>query len=151
MAPVDFTNPRRSALARAGAAAWAVLGIALVVLLGGWAIGRLMPVVLPLAVAVLLATLLRPLAARMERSGTRPAVAASIAVLGAALTLVLLVTLILPPFVARLTDLGSSLEEGVERVAHELGSLFGMDRAESDRMLADGARSLRARAGGSAM
>jgi hypothetical protein len=51
---VNFNGPR-SGLARVGAAAWSIVGIALVVLLAGWAVGRLMPVVLPLAVAVLLA------------------------------------------------------------------------------------------------
>jgi predicted PurR-regulated permease PerM len=142
---------RRSGLARAGAAAWALVGIAVLVLLAGWAIGRLMPVVLPFAVAVLLATLLRPIAARLERRGARPAVAAIIAVVGAVLVFVLAITLILPPFIARLTDLGSSLQEGVERVAYEIGSVFGMDRAGVDRMLTDAANRMRERAGGQAM
>jgi putative heme transporter len=102
-------------------------------------------------VAVLLATLLRPLAARMESRGTRPALAAVVSVVIAVLVLVLLITLILPPFVARLTDLGSSLQEGLQRVAFQVGSLFGMDRAGTDKLLADAAARLRARAGGSAM
>src|SRR3954447_1295860 len=151
MPPVDFTTPRRNALARAGSAAWAVLGIALVVLLGGWALGKLMPVVLPFAVAVLLATLLRPFAARLEGGGMRPALAAVISVILAMLTLVLLMTLILPPFVARLTDLGSSLEEGVQRVGYEIGGLFGMDHADVNRTLDNAAAKFRARAGGTAM
>lgn len=152
MNPTVSTHPRRGGLARVGAAAWALVGIAVLVLLAGWAIGRLMPVILPLAVAMLLATLLRPIADRLERAGTRPAVAAVIAVLGAVLVLVLAVTLILPPFVARLTDLGSSLQEGIERVAYQVGdNLFGMSRAEVDRMLADAVQRLRERAGGQAM
>jgi predicted PurR-regulated permease PerM len=143
---------RRSGLARAGAAAWSIVGIALLVLLAGWSIGRLMPVVLPFAVAVLLATLLRPLADRLERRGVRPAVAAIIAVLGAVLVLALAITLILPPVVSRLTDLGSSLQEGVERVAYEVGDgIFGMDRAAVDRMLANAADRVRDRAGGQAL
>ena len=83
-----ITSPSR--LARAGAAAWALLGIVALVLLAGWAVGRLMPVVLPFAIAVLLATLLRPVAARLERRGTRPALAATLAVALAVLVLVLL-------------------------------------------------------------
>ena len=63
---VAITSPGR--LARAGTAAWALLGIVALILLAGWAVGRLMPVVLPFAVAVLLATLLRPIAARLERA-----------------------------------------------------------------------------------
>src|SRR3954449_5397270 len=137
MAPMDLPTPRRGGLARAGSAAWSLLGVVLLVLLAGWAVGKLMPVILPLAVSFLLATLLRPFAARLERRGTRPAVAAVISVLVAVLVLVVLVTLILPPFVARLTDLGSSLQEGVQRVAYQIGSLFGMDRAGTDKMLSD--------------
>jgi predicted PurR-regulated permease PerM len=143
---------RRSGLARAGAAAWSVVGIALLILLLGWAIGRLMPVVLPFAVAVLLATLLRPIADGLERRRVRPAVAAIIAVVGAVLVFALAISLILPPFIARLTDLGSSLQEGIERVAYEIGDgIFGMDHKAVDRMLADAAGHLRDRAGGSAM
>src|SRR4051794_7818795 len=151
MAPLQPLTARRNGLARAGAAAWSLLGIALIVLLLGWSVGRIMPVVLPLAVAVLLATLLRPVAARMERRGTRPALAAIVVVIGAVLVLVLLLTLILPPFVARLTDLGSSLQEGVERVGYEIGALFGMGHADVDRTLANAANRLRSRAGGTAM
>ncbi len=143
---------RGGGLARIGAAAWALLGIALLVLLAGWAIGRMMPVFLPVAVAVLLATLLRPIAARLERRGLRPALAATITVMLALLVLVVLVALILPPFIARLTDLGSSLQEGVQRVAYSLGqSLAGMDRADVDRQLESVAERLRDRAGGQAM
>jgi len=141
----------KTALSRAGAAAWSVLGIALVVVLAGLAVDRLMPVILPLVVAILLTTLLRPLAAQMEANGTRPAVAAIISVVIAVLLLVLLVTLILPPFVARLTELGSSLEEGLQRVAFQIGSLFGLDRGDTDKMLADTAERMRSRAGGSVM
>ncbi len=128
-----------------------MLGIVVLVLLVGWVIGRVMPVVLPFAVAILLATLLRPLAERMERRGARPAAAACIVVVGAVLVLLLLLTLILPPFVARLTDLGSSLEEGVQRVGYEIGARFGMDHADVNRTLDDAANRLRSRAGGTAM
>src|SRR3954454_14767496 len=138
MPTVPSPNGRRGGLARAGAAAWALLGLALLVLLAGWLIGRLMPVVLPLAIAVLLATLLRPIADRLERNGARPAAAAVISIVGAVLVLVLAVTLILPPFVARLSDLGSSLQQGVERVAYEVGeNVAGMTLRGVDRMLHD--------------
>ena len=137
---------------RAGTIAWSALGVALLVLLAGWAVGRLMPVVLPMAVAVLLATLLRPIASRLERRRVRPAVAASLSVLLAVLVLCGLVALILPPFVAKLAELGSSLEEGVQRVAYSLGeSLAGMDRAAVDRQLEAAADRARERLGGTAM
>ena len=68
---VAVTSPGR--LTRVGTAAWALLGIVVLILFAGWAVGKLMPVVLPFAVAVLLATLLRPLADRLEARGARPA------------------------------------------------------------------------------
>jgi predicted PurR-regulated permease PerM len=141
-----------SSLTRAGTAAWALLGIVLLVLLAGWAAGRLMPVVLPVAVAVLLATLLRPVAARLERRGTRPAVAATVAIVTAVLVMIALVGLILPPFAAQLADLGSSVTEGVQRVAYSTGErLVGMERAEVDRMLDSAGRRLRENVGGQAL
>jgi predicted PurR-regulated permease PerM len=152
MATIPSTNGRRGALARAGGAAWALVGLALLVLLAGWAIGKLMPVVLPFAVAMLLATLLRPIAAWLERNGARPAAAAIISIVGAVLVLVIAIMLIVPPVVARLSDLGSSLQEGIERVAYSVGdSIAGMDRPAVDRMLHDAAKRLRVRAGGEAI
>jgi predicted PurR-regulated permease PerM len=146
---VAITSPGR--LARAGTAAWALLGIVVLILVAGWAVGKLMPVVLPFAVAVLLATLLRPIAAALEARGARPAVAASLATLLAIVVFGVLIALILPPFIARLTDLGSSLQEGVQKVAYSAGeSLAGMDRAEVDRQLETAADRLRERAGGMA-
>src|SRR4051812_30000191 len=129
---------RRGGLARAGAMAWALLGLARLLLLACWAVGRLMPVVLPFAVAVLLSTLLRPVAGALERRGWRCAPAAIVAVGPALLAPAAAIALILPPFVARLGDLGTSLQAGVERVAYSLGrDLAGMDHAAVDRMLDD--------------
>ncbi len=138
-------------LGRAGGAAWALLGIVVLVLLVGWALGRLMPVVLPFAIAVLLATLLRPVASSLERRGARPAVAAIASILLAIAVIGALIALIVPPFVARVADLGASLQEGIQEVAYSLGDrLAGMDRAEVDRQLDTAADRLRERAGGMA-
>src|SRR3954454_3020880 len=110
----------RGGLARAGAMAWALLGIAGLALFGCWAVGRLMPVVLPFAVAVLLSTLLRPGAGALRRRGWRCARAAIVAGGVAVLALGAAIALILPAFLARLGDLGTSLQAGVERVAYSL-------------------------------
>ena len=147
-----MSGERRGGLNHAGSIAWSALGVALLFLLAGWSVGRLMPVVLPIAVAVLLATLLRPVASFLERRRMRPSLAATLAVLLAVLVLCGLVALILPPFIARLAELGSSLEEGVKRVAYSLGeSLAGMDRAAVDRQLEAAAQRARGRLGGTAM
>jgi predicted PurR-regulated permease PerM len=141
-----------SGLARAGAAAWSLLGIAAVVLLAGWAIGRLMAVVLPFVIAILLATLLRPVAARLERRGLRPATAAIAAVALAIVVLAVLLSLVLPPFIARLSDLGTSVQEGAHRVAYEVGDrVAGMSHAEVDRTIENAVKRMRDRVGGTAM
>ncbi len=147
-----FAQGHRSGLARAGSAAWAMLGLAALLFVAAWAIGRLMPVVLPCAVAILLATLLRPVASAFERRGARPALAAVAAVGLAVAVLALLIALILPPFVARLSDLGASLQEGIQRVAYSLGEqAAGMERAEVDRMLDDAAGRARGSMAGEAV
>src|SRR3954463_9839335 len=152
MPTVPSPKGRPGGLARAGAAAWALLGLALLVLLAGWAIGQLMPVVLPFAIAVLLSTLLRPVAASLERRGVRPAPAAIAALLLALAVLAVLLALIVPPFVARLAALGTSLQAGLQRVAYSVGhSLGGMSHAEVDSMLSRAGTQLRGRVGGEAM
>jgi predicted PurR-regulated permease PerM len=139
-------------LARAGSTAWALLGVIALVFVGAWVVGRLMAVVIPVVIAILLATLLRPVAAALERRGARPALAAVAAVALAIVVVALLLSLILPPFVARLSDLGTSVQEGVHRVAYEVGDrAAGMDHAEVDRTLADAGRRLEDRLGGTAM
>src|SRR3954447_6109201 len=90
---------RSGGLAHAGGAAWSLIGVAALVLLTGWAIGRLMAVVLPFVIAILLATLLRPVAARLERAGLKPTLAAVAAVALAVAVLAVLLSLVLPPFI----------------------------------------------------
>ena len=129
-----------------------MIGIAALVLLAGWAIGRLMAVVLPFVIAVLLATLLRPVAARLERRGLRPAPAAIVAVALAILVLALLLSLVLPPFIASLSDLGTSVQEGAHRVAYEVGDrVAGMSKPEVDRTIENAVSRVRDRLGGTAM
>jgi predicted PurR-regulated permease PerM len=139
----------QNGLARAGSAAWSLLGLILLVLIAGWAAGRLMPVLLPFAIGVLLATLLRPVAAAAERRGASPTVAALTAVALALVTLAALTWLIVPPFVARVEALGASIVEGAHRVAYSIGAQLGdLDHASVDRMLDGAAARLRSRLGG---
>jgi predicted PurR-regulated permease PerM len=152
MRAVLFQTRPASGLARAGAAAWWLLGIAAVVLLAGWAIGQLMSVVLPLVIAILLATLLRPVAAALERRGLKPTLAAVAAVALAIVVLAILLSLVLPPFIARLSELGTSVQEGAHKVAYEVGDrVAGMGHAEVDRTIENATNRVRDRLGGAAM
>ena len=110
-----------------------------------------MPVVLPFAVAILLATLLRPVAASLEPAASGPRWPPPLAIL-------------LPDRRLRRADRADPaavhrpadrprLEPagGRPKVAYSAGeSLAGMDRAEVDRQLENAADRLRERAGGMA-
>jgi putative heme transporter len=138
--PVGTRDGRAGAaaprLARVGTIAWQLSGVIVLVVLTGWAVGRLMPVLLPLAIAVLLATLLGPLAARLRRAGASAGVAAAVALLALLAVLALVVLLVVPPFVARIADLGSSIEEGARQVAYSVGrDIAGMSHADVDRAI----------------
>ncbi|HET8757535.1 MAG TPA: AI-2E family transporter [Solirubrobacteraceae bacterium] len=125
-------------LRRAGALAWQFIGVALAVLLAGWAAGRLMPVLLPLGIALLLTALVRPVAARLERDGLPTAAAAGVTVGGVVAVVAGLVAVIVPPVVSRAGALGNSIAEGARRVADSFGQdALGMSPQAVDRALDD--------------
>jgi putative heme transporter len=143
--------PAAPRVARAGAIAWQLIGLAVLVVLAGWALGRLMPVLLPFSMAVLLTALLAPVARRLERGGAPPFVAAGGAVALLLAVMSLMAALVVPPFVSGLTDLGANVEQGARQVAYSVGAdVAGMDRAEVDREIDQAARTLRDHIGGSA-
>jgi predicted PurR-regulated permease PerM len=132
----NSTPQRRGGLARAGVTAWSLLGMAALVYVAAWLVGRLMPVLLPFVVAILLSTLLRPVAAALQRAGVRPALAAFLVVTLAVAVIGGLGWLIVPPFVERLAELGQSLDEGLRQVAYSVGhGLAGLSHGEVDQMI----------------
>lgn len=136
-------------LARAGAAAWQLIGMALALLVAAWAIGKLMPVVLPCATALLACTLLRPLAARLERRGVPPALAAVTTLVLAVAVIAALVLLILPPFVERVAELSTSISAGARRVAYSLGhDAAGLSHAQVDHALNSAVQRVQGHLGG---
>jgi predicted PurR-regulated permease PerM len=139
----------RSRLARVAALAWHVIGITVAVLLAGWVAGRLMPVLLPLGIAMLLTALVQPVADALTRRKVAPAAAAGLSV-GAVLAAVAgLVAVIVPPFVSRAGELGASVTAGAQRVAESVGhDVLGMDAAAVDRALDDVIARVRSHVGG---
>ena len=142
----DDAVPRGIAVASAIAVRLFVLAGALYAL--GIVAGRLLLAVLPVVVAVLLATLLAPGARRLERRGLRPAPAATLMVLLATIVLVGLLALVVPAFVSQAADLGSNVEAGTRKVATLLEPL-GVTAAEVDRAIDQGVADLGAAAAGS--
>jgi predicted PurR-regulated permease PerM len=142
--PVNGRAPARwagdDAVPRGLAVASAItLRVAIVVgglVLIGMGAARLMLLVLPLIVAILLTTLLRPFACWLEERGLRPAAAAFVAVAVAALVFLGLWALIIPGVAGQFDDLIDSVRGGAVQAAGVLEP-FGVSRADLDRQIHD--------------
>lgn len=122
-----------SRLAGAGAAAWRLLGIGALVI-GTWLVARqLMPVLIPIVVAVLLAALTMPVAAALRRRRVPPTLAALLATVLLLTIIIVALLLVVPPFVSRLAELGENVRQGLEEVVFSVGrDLGGISREEAD-------------------
>ena len=139
----------RSRLARLGALGWQLIGITLAVLLTGWVAARLMPVLLPLGIAVLLTALVLPVTDALTKHGVPPAASAGLSVAGVLAAVGGLVAVIVPPFVSRVGELGDSVAKGAQRVAESVGhDLLGMDATDVDRALGQFTARIRSHVGG---
>jgi predicted PurR-regulated permease PerM len=120
--PLIDRTPRESAVrinptvARIGTYAWKLIGIGIV----GWALLKLLTalwaLVLTTAIAVLLGRALDPVSSALKRRGLRPALAAAVTLLGFLLSLVGIVSLLVPAIVNAFSDLGPTLENAVDDV-----------------------------------
>jgi predicted PurR-regulated permease PerM len=121
----------------AGGWSWRLLAVALFVYVLGIALARLYLVTLPLVVAVILTTLCVPAARWLEGRGFKPALAASVVVLGALAAIVGIFALLTPSFVDQILELRPTVVQGVDSVLEwaEDGPL-GWDRARIDELLA---------------
>jgi putative heme transporter len=128
----DDAVPRGLAVASA-----IVLRVAIVVgglVLVGMGAARLMLLVLPLIIALLLTTLLRPPAAWLQARGLRPGGAAFVAVTVAVLVFVGMWALIIPSVAGQFDELVDSVREGAVQAAGVLEPL-GVSRADLDRQI----------------
>lgn len=110
-------------LVTAGAWSWRVLVIAGAIGLITWALSHVMLVVLPLFIAMLLATVLIPLSERLERLHIPRSVATLLAVVGFLALVAGLIALIVPRFVAQLDDLTEGVRGGIQRALDLAGNL----------------------------
>jgi predicted PurR-regulated permease PerM len=108
-----------------------VVGGVILIALGA---ARMMLVVLPLIIALLLATLLAPLVGVLQRRGWRPASAALAAVSLAVFVFFGLWALIIPGVVSQSDELVTSLQEGAGQAVSVLEPL-GVGRADVDRAI----------------
>ena len=124
------------AVPRGLAVASAVM-LRLLIVVGGLALlalaaQKLLLVVLPFLIAVLLSTLLSPLARRLERRRVPGSAAAALTVLVAVLAFAGLWALIIPPAVGQGDELAARVQEGLGRVADTLAPL-GVGSRDLDR------------------
>jgi predicted PurR-regulated permease PerM len=126
----------------AAAVTWRVLLLAFALYAVGYVAGKLLLVVLPVIVAVLLSTLLVPLARRLRDRGMHERAASLLVVVAGIALISIVLTLVVPPFVSELGELGANVERG-SRKAGELLRPLGVSQAEVDKAIDDGVKSLK--------
>jgi putative heme transporter len=103
-------------VARLGTYAWKLIGIGLV----GWAVLKLLTalwvLVLAGAVAMLLGRALDPVARRLRERGWRRGLVAAVTLFGFIILLIGIASLLVPPIVSEFSDLGPTLENGIDDV-----------------------------------
>jgi predicted PurR-regulated permease PerM len=136
----DDAVPRGLAVASAVTLRLLIVAVGIAVL--ALAAQRMLVVVLPLIIALLLTTLLGPLARWLERRRFRPGAAAAVAVLTAVLVFAGLWALIIPAAVGQGNDLANRVQAGAGQVADALKPI-GVDSADLDRAVNQGASTAR--------
>jgi putative heme transporter len=130
----------------AAAITWRVLLLAFAVIAAGYVAGKLLLVVVPVVVALLISTLLVPLAHRLRDRGMHERAASLLVVAAGVVLIAVLLTLIVPPFVSELSELGSNVEKG-SRKAGEVLRPLGVSQSEVDKAIDDSVKSLKGSGG----
>jgi putative heme transporter len=116
---------------------------------GLWVLGQLRIVVVPVLVALLLATFLVPPVDLLRRQGWPSALATLFAMAVGTAALAAVITLIAPAFVDQFGELEDSVDEAIAEVVRWLvQGPFDLARADIDRAVDDALSSLRENAGG---
>jgi predicted PurR-regulated permease PerM len=116
------------------AAIWVrLLAVAAAVAVAGWVLWRLKVVVLPVFIALFLATVLAPPANALKRRGWPPVLAALAVFAGVLALLVLVVLLLVPPFVDQLDALGEAASTAADDAQEWLRTgPLGLDQQQVD-------------------
>ncbi len=131
MAPSD---PARSGFARASEASLRFLLIVAAGVVVVYGLVQLRLVVLPVVGAIMVSTVLVPLAARLVRLGLPPAIATLAAMFAGAAAVAGLIALIVPSVAGELDDLGESVESGIDQIVSWLADgPLGVSEAELNR------------------
>lgn len=128
---MDAATGGRLTLDRAAGFTWRALVVLAGVAVAVWLLLRLRIVLLPLLLALMLATVLQPVAAAARRRGAPPALAALAAMLLAGLVLAAALAAVVPSVVADADALSDGLTDAVDEIQDWLASgPFGIDPAQ---------------------
>ncbi len=129
---------------RAAAAwAWRILAILLAAYVVLVALARIRVVVIPLAIALLVAALLQPLAAMLAKRGVPPALATAITLLGGLIGIGLLGWLVEEQFRNGLGDLTSQINGGIDKIQDWLiNGPLGLSQEQINQYVDSARRSL---------
>ena len=120
MWPTSKPSERSTAIGRGlatlarGSLALALIAVGVVIL--GTIVSRLWVVLLPLLLAIVVATVLWPPVGWLRRKGLPPAPAALVVVLSALLVLAGAIIVVVPPLVGQVDDIATSASDGLARV-----------------------------------
>ena len=134
--------------ARLARRCWQLLGVVVAVVVITIAVSRLRIVVLPVILALFAGSLLTGPTTWLRERGVPPALAALAVMLGAALTLAGVGTLVAPAVVDELDNVGTSVQEGIGDVVDWLaGGPLGITDQEIDRAVDQAVAGVRDSAG----
>jgi predicted PurR-regulated permease PerM len=121
---------------RAGAYAWAIIGLLVLAVLFGLVVAQLSSVVIPLVIALFPAAVLQPLTDRMKARGAPDWLAALVVLLGTIGIVTLVVTFIAQQVGDQLDALGQSITSGYEQLDDFLRSgPFGLQPISIDELI----------------
>lgn len=146
-APQGDRRPRplseRSTI-RVGAYAWAVIGIVGVLFVLMQILGRLSILAIPLVIALFPAAILTPLATRLKARGLRDALVAALLVFGTLLTIIGIITVLVPVVSDQIDDIGESVTQGVDDLRMFLArGPFGLAPIDLNDLIAQARKQVR--------
>jgi predicted PurR-regulated permease PerM len=145
-APAEAAVPRW--LRTAGGASWRLLAVGALVVAVLYLLSLLRVVVLPVIVAILATTLLHGPVQALRRRGVPPAGAVAAVMAGAALLLAAIVAAIAPSIGSQLNDLGTGVEDGVQKLGRVLADPpFNLSQREISDRIDEGIQRLRENSG----
>ncbi len=128
-------------LRRAAGWSWRGLVVALAIVATLWLLARLSVVVLPLIIALILATLCVPPATWLRERGVPQGLAAAIVVVGGLTVVIGALAALAPSFADQIAELRPTIEAGIDRLFEQLAE-FGLDQERLNELLAQGRETL---------